>query len=477
MAELFAKEKLIEMEEMLVGLGPRLTGSQPHIDYINFLEKELISYGYEIGEDDNVFNKWEPKDYSLNYESNEGNIIEVDKNDISYYPYSGQTEEEGVTAPMKWCGKEPINSFMGSLNKIAVVSMPIFEADCGLVFKKREVYPSDFIPPQKQGSPVVSTFVIAPVLKHAKKAGAKAVICVMTGCSDDLARHQYLPFITTYAGIPSLWVTESVGKEIIEAAQNGKNATLKLTANYGKDAHSRTIYAVLKGQNPNQSILVNTHTDGSNAFEENAGIGLLSLAKYFSEKPIEERNRNLVFSFVTGHFQLHQFGNALNQATTRFLNVHPEFWDGEAGNYQAIAGLTMEHLGCSEWRDDEKHENFIKLDDTDPELVYTSNEIMSRMYIDCIKDRKYVKALMLRPKNMVHFGEGQPIYKKGIPSISLCPGPDYLCNVAPNGYIDKINYDMMAEQIDTFRKLIELLDTKKREELGFKQKFNFGIKF
>lgn len=472
MARLLDSADLKDYEETIVGFGPRLTGSAAHEHFIEFITDKMTKLGYDVKEDKHTFNKWEPTKWALTYGSNKTN---VDINDVDYYPYSGLTEEKGVSGKLCYCGHGV--SYIGSRNKIAVIEIPIFEASCGLVFKKRAVYPTDFIPPAKQGSPVVATFVIAPFLSLAKAAGAKAVIAVMTGISDDNARHQYLPFIKKFAGIPALWVVPSVGKKVIEAAKRGENANVTLTGSYELNAPSRTVYAVLKGKSDTESILINTHSDGTNAFEENAPIGLISLAKYFAEKPISEREKTLIFSFNTGHFQLHQFGNAFNQATTKFLNRHREFWDGKNGHMKAVAGLTLEHLGCTEWRDTPDHKDYIKLNEVDPELVYTSNETMSDLYLDCLKERKLTRTLMLRPKNMVHFGEGQPIYKKGIPSISLCPGPDYLCNVAPNGYIDKINYDMMYEQIDTFRKVIETLDKKKRAELGKKQGFNFGLKF
>jgi len=49
--------------------------------------------------------------------------------------------------------------------------------------------------------------------------------------------------------------------------------------------------------------------------------------------------------------------------------------------------------------------------------------------------------------------------------------------VAPNGYIEKINYDMMYEQIETFCRLIEVIDNKQRKDLGKKQGFAWGLKF
>ena len=480
MAELLSKEQIIKMEEEMVAFGPRFTGCKAHENWIDYLQGKMKDLGYDVKEYEETFKRWEPKDCGLSFVDAEDNNIVVDKDDVCYYPYSGITDEEGVTGEMKYCGSKGINTFYtGTKGKIAVIAMPVFEAACGLCFKKRKggIYPDTFVPPMKQGSPVVSTFVIAPLLTLARKAGAKAVICIMTGCSDDMARHQYLPFIKKYAGIPAVWVGETLGKKIIAAAKAHKSATVKLTGTVEEGAKTRTFYAVLPGKDLSRSILVNTHTDGVNAFEENAPIGLVSLAKYFAEKPVEEREHTLVFSFVTGHFQLKQFGDALNQATTKFLNKHREFWDGYEGHMLATAGVTLEHLGCTEWRDNADHTAFVKVSDVDPELVYTSNDYMKDIYMEAVQGRQYTKTLCLRPKNLVHFGEGQPIYKKGIPSISLCPGPDYLCNDADDGYIDKINYDMALEQIDTFRKVIERLDTESRESIGKSQFFNFGFRF
>ncbi|MEG1663513.1 MAG: hypothetical protein RR338_05950, partial [Clostridia bacterium] len=316
---LLDEAQLKEMEEHFVGLGARLTGNKAHNEMIDYISQKMTELGYSVKTDEHKFLRWEPHDWALSYEDGE-RTNSVAREDISYYPYSGCTDENGVSGEMKFCGKLGVNTlFLGTKNKIAVIAMPIFEAGCGIVFKKRAVYPESFVPPTKQGSPVVATFVIAPLLSLAKKAGAKAVICVMNGCSDELAKNQYLPFIKKFADIPALWVGETTGKKIVSAAKKHCKATLKLTADVEKDAVTRTIYAVLKGQSDKESILVNTHTDGTNAFEENAAMGLVSLAKYFAEKPLCERNKNIVFSFVTGHFQLHQFGNPVNQATTKFL--------------------------------------------------------------------------------------------------------------------------------------------------------------
>jgi hypothetical protein len=474
MSGLFDIEEIKKNHQKMVQMGPRLTGSAAHKEFIESIKRELTAIGLEPKTDTLHFKRWEPGRWALSF-SDGGKNTEAES--ASYYPYSGCTPPEGVTAKLKYSGKRGLSAFLGVRNKIAVVSMPVFEAGIGLVFKKRAGFPADFEPPKKQGSPVVATFVISPNIGLARFMGAKGVVCVMRGISRDNARNQYLPFIKRYAGIPALWVDEEEGAKIIEAAKRREEATLTLDASVYENADTETVYAVLPGKDPKKTIIINTHTDGSNAFEENAPIALLSLARYFAAKPVEEREHTLVFSFITGHFQLHQFGSGLFQATGKFLRRHPELWNGKNGGALATAGVALEHLGCTEWRDTPDKKQFVQVSEIDPELVYTSNQKMAEIYLDAIKDRTQTKTLVLRPKNMVHFGEGQPIWKVGIPSIALCPGPDYLCNNAPSGYIEKTNYTLFSEQIETFRRVIETLDKKSRAELGKSDGSAFGFKF
>ncbi len=467
---MYSRGKVETLHRNMVGLGARLTGSQAHIDFIESIVQELEKMGYEVHRDTNIMKKrWEPKRWKLTLTLGD-EIIEIPK--VFYYPYSGKTDPEGITAKMINCGVG-IGLYALSLNKIAIYAMPVFEAEAGLIFKKRSVYPSDYEPPQKMANPVVASFVFAPMLARAKLAGAKAMICVMKGCSADNAANQYLPFIKPYQDLPAVWVDEEQAEIIYEVCKKGGTATLVLEADVLKNCPTDTIYAVRKGKKDKETIFINTHTDGTNAFEENGGIGVLSLANHFKDKQMD---RTLVFSFVTGHFQIPQFGNAMNQATTKFLKAHRELWNGKDDNAKAVAGISIEHLGCSEWHDSEDGKEFIKYDDIDPELVYISNKQLNILYLECLEGRKHCKTLTLKPKNLVHFGEGQPMFKAGIPTIALVPGPDYLCTNSPNGDIDKVNYELMMEQIETFKKIIERLDKMPVDDIGKCEPFSFGLK-
>ena len=207
--------------------------------------------------------------------------------------------------------------------------------------------------------------------------------------------------------------------------------------------------------------------------EENGGIGILPMMKYFKAHPTK---RTLIFVFVTGHFRLPVFREGImtsNQATGRWLAENKNLWNGKT--YKAVAGVSVEHLGCTEWKD--VNGVYTKTNDIDTELVYTGNKNLDKIYYEAIKDRKNVRTTTLRAHNTMHFGEGQPLSKKHIPEIALVTAPDYLCSVDPTGneHMDKFNLDLMYEQIQTFINCVNLIDGKTRKEIGKSQGMSFGL--
>jgi hypothetical protein len=139
-----------------------------------------------------------------------------------------------------------------------------------------------------------------------------------------------------------------VGEAQAAHLKAGGAATLVLEAALD-EADTDTLHAILPGRNPHETIIVNTHTDGPNACEENGAAGLLALAKAHGSRT--DRQRSIVFVFATGHFQIPQLVEGHGQATLAWLRRHPELWDGKPGHARAVAGLTLEHLGCLEWKD------------------------------------------------------------------------------------------------------------------------------
>ncbi len=441
--------------------GSRLTGSEGQLKFIKYLQKEIENMGIDVYRDPFFFRKWEERESSLTlYGHNGPEDVEI----ASVFPYSGQTKENGISAELFFV-EDKIGGYSGVKGKIAVIEISEVDSILSeLAFDKRSSYPDEVALPEKCSGPLATTFVKFQYARLAKLKGAKAIVFIWKGIADECLQGQYLPFVLDYQGIPAVWVNSKNGKRIIEAARGRRTATLKLVAQTCANAYTESFYCILRGKNEKEAVIVNTHTDGTNCIEENGAIAMLQLIKVLKEKELE---RTHIFVFATGHFRLPDFRDVEGggmQATSKWLAMHKDLWNGKKGHLKAVAGVTIEHLGCMEWVC-EKGE-YKPTGEIQTELVYAGNDEMNKVYLKCVKDRNTVRAVTLRGHNLLHFGEGQPFFNVGIPGIALVSAPEYLCAVSPTHEVEKFNAELMYEQTETFRKILERLDQMSSEEIG-----------
>lgn len=455
-----SKEAILEGIHTMNSLGVRLTGSKAHNDFINYLQNEIKKLGVKIYSDPFYFKRWEEKRSSID-------IIDGDKNInipvSSAYPYSGETSENGITEELVYV--KNVADAPKTKSKIAVFDVSnINFIPSEIAFDKRTSYPENVVLESKYEEPVITSFVRCFNGMISKLTGAKAVILVWKGLHDDCIQGQYLSFIMGYQKIPMLWVNETNGRKVIEAAKAHKKAKFVLTAEIEDNAFTESFYCILKGKNAKECVIVNTHTDGTNGMEENGPIALLELMRNLAEQELE---RTHIFVFTTGHFRLPTFKDIRTgsfQSASRWLAMHRDLWDGKNGHCRCVANLTIEHLGCKEWRDIDGEYTYTGKPEV--EIVYTGNQFMDKLYIDTVKERKTVRTMTLRGHNALHFGEGQNFFTMGIPEISLVPAPYYLCVISDTHEMEKFDIDLMTEQTETFAKLIEKIETISSKTLG-----------
>lgn len=459
--------KRISKTEMMNGIktmnsfGTRITGSDGQIAFIKYLKEQIREMGLEVYSDPFYFKKWEKKEASLKvFGYNGPEKIEIS----SVFPYSGETKDTGITSELFYV-EDKIRGYAGVKDKIAVIEVSELEGlPSELAFDKRSAYPDDVQLPENYSGPVATTFVKFTYARIAKLRGARAIVFIWKGLNNELAKGQYLPFILEYQGIPAVWVSEEQGKIVKEAAKAHRTATITLTADTSRHAYTETFYCMLKGESDKESVIINTHTDGTNCVEENGPIALLQLIKTLKDKKL---NRNHIFVFVTGHFRLPVFKDSAGggvQATSKWLAMHPDMWDGKHGHLKAVAGVSIEHLGCMEFVDFDGE--YKATGEIQTELVYTGNNTMDDIYMEFARQRENVKTMTLRGHNFLHFGEGQPLFNVGIPEIALVTAPDYLCVESENHEMDKFSIDLMYDQTATFEKAILKLDSLETKEIG-----------
>lgn len=459
LAQLPTRDELWRWIEQLNSFGPRLTGSEAHARSIDYLESEFQALGLQVHRDAQHIRRWTARGSSLTL--SDGSPLAV----AAEYPYSGMTTSQGVTGELFWFDDNP-GDFSQARGKIAIV--PVARIDLSrlkaiAMFQRKSSLPDEGADFQAgEATPLLGP-LLAAFLPQARQAGVLGVICVFEGLSDAQAQHQVLPFTTPYADCPALWVTAGTGQRLKDAAQQGLSATLVLDAAL-EDARTDTLYAVLPGNNAGETLIINTHTDGPNACEENGAAGLLALARHQARRA--ERNRTQVFVMATGHFQIPQVTTE-GQATTAWLARHPELWDGQDGHAKAVASLTLEHLGCNEWKDDRAAGGPSPTGRLERELIYTTNPLMEQIYLQAVADRTKLRSLTLSPRTKkVFFGEGQPLFLAGIPGISLIPVPDYLCQVLPGGGIERLDPDFAHQQVVSFSRALHYLDALATADIG-----------
>lgn len=409
--------KMDEWIQKVNNWGPRKTASTSHLECADWITEEFEKIGLVVQRDNHEFSRYEISKIHLS--------VENDPQDIKIaaaYPFSGLTNEDGVNGPLVLIeGK----NYKKAKNKIAVVEVPNKPIPTEILFDIHEnLLSGENVLSDEIINPVLSSTLFGPDLEKLKKAGAVAVIAVWKNMSEGMADGQYLPFTFPYRSIPAVWLAGQQGERILNAARNNTKANLVLNGTISK-ASAPSLWTVFEGEKRNESILIITHTDGTNPVEENGFLGLLSIANRLAASG-KKPERNVIFIAVAGHLRLADISTEKRQqATTVWLREHTELWDGKKGHSKAVAAIVLEHLGAMEWVD--KQGGFGPNGDPAIEITYATTPVMREIVEKNWKKRTFpYRAAVVTPRSLVHFGEGEPIFEMGIPEISILAIPSYL---------------------------------------------------
>jgi hypothetical protein len=222
-----------------------------------------------------------------------------------------------------------------------------------------------------------------------------------------------------------------------------------LEADTFPDTPTDTLIATLPSASSDEVVIVNTHTDGPNATEENGALGILALAKYCSKLPKSERKRALVFPLTTGHF-----AGPWVPSIRGVIEKHPDLIK------RAVAAITVEHLGCREWIDNELVDCSMRYGATGKNewsVAITPDKSMGRAFVDALQGSRD-RAGVVNPANGGWLGEGSSLSRAGIPTIGYIPQPNYLLAGPSDGCIEKLSPDLLHSQIQVFAKLLHTIE-------------------
>ena len=428
----------------LEALGPRLTGSSANNALIEEVAARLSQLGLEVQRDRHRFTRWNaPLDREHLRLTIDGADIEIS----SAYPYSGTTGPAGATGKLKLLSGLRKHCWSTARGAIAVVEALHVAAPYDLLVGEWDSSASF----QPVRHPVFSAATFGPNLKKARRAGVKSVVIVWRGLTVGNAKGQYVPFTEPYQDLPAVWVAGEAGERVLAAARAGKEATLLLNAELTPDTETQTVWAVSEGQTHDESILIVTHSDGTNVVEENGHIGLLALAHSAVSRP---HRRKMVFVLTAGHLRIPAVSTN-GQATSGWLDAHPELWMGGKDQAKAVGGLVIEHLGAVEYAEDPGSGGYGPTGKLEPETIYATTRELRSVVMREWRGNDQEPTHVVKPGPLIHFGEGEPLYQRGIPGVALVTGPQYLLAESAEKFVD---VEMTRRQVDSFLRLLWRFD-------------------
>jgi hypothetical protein len=312
-----------------------------------------------------------------------------------------------------------------------------------------------------------SSILAPPDLDAANRAGVLGVVLIWQGISDGNAEGQYNPFpvpfsssppsspagsdpAATRPGIPALWVNETVGRGLARDAAAGASAAIAFEATLDQ-VSTATVWGLLPGarygQADDEILICNTHSDGPNIAEENGGVAVVNMARYFARVPLAERPKTMVFMASTGHFGHRFLGSGRD-----WIAQHPQILA------RTVGVMTLEHLGCQEWQDLGEPGAL--------RFAATGKPLQSQFFITApgfqgrtpgppdVTLQHIVEGALAGCRDRAailsggaFFGEGGGFHALGIPTIGFLPSPQFLCAMAPDGEISKLDPAIFHDQL------------------------------
>jgi hypothetical protein len=429
--------------QRMVDFGPRLPGSAAHNAYCDWLEDQFVNAGLELlPADQFAYDRWDLGAYSLDVlDGPSPGTLKV------AFPYvrSAGTPAGGIVAPLSYGSMEA----GGAPGSIVVVDVPAPAKLTGAAFLPLFTY--RYWPGHNDADWAMIDYQRAWVgpwpssFSSFAAAGAKAVVLIAANGTYEALKGTFSPHQASAQPIPVLIVDSATGTTLRQQALAGRNARLKLDAPLRRSTF-RTITAVLPGASQ-ETIIVDTHSDGQNAVEENAGPAIVGMARHFGSLPPRQRPKRTL-AFVV--WSAHMTDPAVQPEADGWIKAHPEIVN------RAVAAVTLEHLGCLEWIDDPS-KGYHGTGQNELYGIWTTQGPTFELAKSALIKHNLVRHALAR--GPVEFTVGGIFQQIGVPNVGGIAGPEYLLVISDRGEIEKLDFDLGARQIGFYADMIKAFDS------------------
>lgn len=477
-----AAETLAAWLKQLHDFGPiRMTGTKECRAFEEWLAQQFAGLGFTIERDQFRLTSWECRvtDCSIAVKEDSGATRNVDV--VAYYPFGGSTKGKpavtGRLLVVPGTNVAAARAFADSTgaaalaDAIVVMDMPLRAAApaAPAAGAARQATPAanaqagrgglgrfpEQAPPRTAGAGPSPAGQGGREIMEVFEDRCRGLILCYTDVSNDTAMHNYLPFSDRHRKIPAIWAGAE-GSRYLRSVSGKASATIRCDATMTPNSRADTILATMKGTS-DEVVFLTTQTDGPNEVNENGALGVLALATYYSKLPAAARRRTLVCSLPTGHYasgaiQDAVTGSGRRAGTRGVLDKWPDM------TKRIVAQMAMEQMGAMEWVDlngkfvpsgNVASERWIPT----PATVQMSAKIFMASTIG--EDPKFSNAAVVEGGAP---GEGGSVRSLGLPGIGLMGQPSYFFRCDPKGVLEKLNPNVMRNQVAIMAKMLVLMN-------------------
>jgi hypothetical protein len=461
----------------VIAHGARPTGSAAQAAYIGWIRDQLRAVpGLQLSERSFPINRWSQRSAKLKLRVGD-HVVYVPI--ASAVPYSKGTGRRGVAGPLVTIPDDQAITAANAKGRIVVRPAPAGAVpyyDFLLPIVSWMVYdPGNTIDPTANFyGDFINYNARVTDLRDAAEAGAKALLFVKDLPRAQLKGH-YEPYEGTAWGVPGLFLGADEGKRLLDAASGGAGAAARVVLRTRvARVETPSLSATLPGASP-QRIVIDSHTDGTNAVEDNGPVAMVAIARYLAALPAACRPRTVQFAFSTAHFYQrvadvqHRHGGA---------GVLAQQLDAEYDKGTVSSVLVLEHLGAIDYegvpREDGPGQRleptglraiqFVGITPS-PVLVAAIGEIvrrydMQRTILLQGADAPGVTA----PSHCSFGGEGTPYNIHLLPTVGVIAAPQPLYD--PAFGMEGIDFGAMHDELLAYTELVNRLGTMSQAEVA-----------
>jgi hypothetical protein len=290
----------------------------------------------------------------------------------------------------------------------------------------------------------------ASVLQGMLDAGAVGIVGVLADYFD--SNKYYNELYHMDITVPGVWVSPKDGQKIREVMKAAGSAT---TANMVmQGSQEATIGRAVVGSLPGKSmdtILVTSHHDAvwNGAVEDGSGAAsVLAQAQYFASKPVESRQKTLLFATMDTHWAEYKVHGAFAK----------KYIIDKITPYNIVGDVSIEHIGKQGIKDADGKLKIIDQPEYRGIFENLGPTLKATMINGMIKHDLRRMALLDATPMCGTVGIPTDAFScyAGVPTASLISGPNYLYDEADT--LDKVDKDQLVPVAQFFAELIEAMD-------------------